>query len=203
MSRSTRALVATGAAVALLAGSGATFARWYDEKTLSESRVATGTLSLTTTGTPTWTINTAATDENGDTTVPFDPATDKIVPGDVVEYSTTVTLHLQGKNLHAALGVVAEEGYTLAEGVTATPSYDCGNVNLADITTADDGKSCNVKILVQYTFGADNTHSGIIENNGDGTHEGTGWQKAPEGQGKALDVPSFKVVLEQKMRPSL
>ena len=92
---------------------------------------------------------------------------------------------------------------TLAEGVTATPSYDCGNVNLADITTADDGKSCNVKILVQYTFGADNTHSGIIENNGDGTHEGTGWQKAPEGQGKALDVPSFKVVLEQKMRPSL
>ena len=43
MSRSTRALVATGAAVALLAGSGATFARWYDEKTLSESRVATGT----------------------------------------------------------------------------------------------------------------------------------------------------------------
>ena len=44
MSRSTRALVATGAAVALLAGSGATFARWYDEKTLSESRVATGTL---------------------------------------------------------------------------------------------------------------------------------------------------------------
>jgi hypothetical protein len=56
---------------------------------------------------------------------------------------------------------------------------------------------------VQYTFGADNTHSGIIENNGDGTHEGTGWQKAPEGQGKALDVPSFKVVLEQKMRPSL
>ena len=99
--------------------------------------------------------------------------------------------------------MVAEEGYTLAEGVTATPSYDCGNVNLADITTADDGKSCNVKILVQYTFGADNTHSGIIENNGDGTHEGTGWQKAPEGQGKALDVPSFKVVLEQKMRPSL
>ena len=198
MSHSTRSLIALATAGILLAGSGATFARWYDEASVGGGQVSTGTLSLSAASTPTWMINTAAQDQTVTPSVPFNPATDKIVPGDVVHYTTDVTLHLSGKNLHASLGVNPEEGVDL-DGLSVSPSYDCGDVNLADLTEADDGTTCHVTVTVEYPFGAGNEHSAIIENEGDGAH-GQGWEKAPAA--RAVTVPQFSVVLEQNLRPA-
>ena len=138
MSRNTRAALAITAAVALLAGSGASFARWYDEKALSDANVTTGVLSIEQTpGSESWLINTPDSDDTADATVPFDPANDKIVPGDVVTYSTTFTLHLEGKNLRASAALLPEGLDTSVDGLSVSSEFDCGSANLAALTQAD------------------------------------------------------------------
>ncbi len=132
MSRNTRAALAITAALALLAGSGASFARWYDEKALSDANVTTGVLSIEQTpGSESWLINTPDSDDTADATVPFDPANDKIVPGDVVTYSTTFTLHLEGKNLRASAALLPEGLDTSVDGLSVSSEFDCGSANLA------------------------------------------------------------------------
>ncbi|WP_076464457.1 alternate-type signal peptide domain-containing protein [Actinomyces mediterranea] len=204
MSHSTRSLLALGAAIALLAGSGATFARWYDEAALDGGTITTGTLAIEKIGSPSWMINTPDSDHNGDATVPFDPSTEKIVPGDVVTYTSEVRLNLQGKNLTATLAVLPEGLDTSIPGITVSPRIDCGGANYANLTEKDNGKICTVSATLTYEMGADNETSALPELRGDSTkapHEGGGWAKAPAEQAQAISISDFTVILEQQLRP--
>lgn len=94
MNRSSKATLAGGLAVVLLAGGATTFARWYSEQELTVTSVESGELKLNTVPeSDAWTIN-------GDSAY---VGTTLIVPGDVVTYSTDVTTTIRGQNLEATL----------------------------------------------------------------------------------------------------
>lgn len=94
MNRSSKATLAGGLAVVLLAGGATTFARWYSEQDLADISVQSGELKLVTVPeSDAWTIN--GDHEYVSTTL--------IVPGDVVTYSTDVTTTIRGQNLEATL----------------------------------------------------------------------------------------------------
>lgn len=206
MSRNIRAALALTAAVALFAGSGASFARWYDEKALSDATLTTGVLAVEQVpGSESWLINTADSDDTADATVAFDPKTDKIVPGDVVTYSSTFTLRLEGKNLNASLALLPEGLATDVEGVTISPELDCGDANLAALTAADNGRTCTAKATVVYEQGANDNSTSIlpeVRGSSDKEAHSIGWEKAPEDQSTAVELTGFKVYLEQNLRPA-
>lgn len=203
MSRSSRALVAGGLAAALLVGSGGTFARWYDEKSINAGSVTTGRLSLSTVGDSTWLINKADEGADADPSVPFDPAIDTIVPGDVVSYTTTVKLNIKGKNIKATFALL-DGGGTAWDNVSTDTQADCGaGVNQAALTAADNGATCTVTTTFVYEFGAGNATSALPEYNGGNTENihGEGWTIAPAEQGAVVSLSNAKLVLEQNLRP--
>ncbi|QQM67773.1 alternate-type signal peptide domain-containing protein [Actinomyces weissii] len=210
MSRTSRALIAGGAALALLAGSGATFARWYDEKTVTDASVTTGTLKIVDTDVKDkWLINAPEEGTEADPTKEFDPATETIVPGDVVSFTKKIKLDVKGKNLRAEFAVSAPASASPAIGKIKSEitNIDCvradgvGSVNQGQITEADDGATCTVKVELIYPVGPhDNTGSAIPNGMGDGTH--TDWSKADAEMGKGISVAGYALVLEQQARPA-
>ncbi|WP_194948646.1 alternate-type signal peptide domain-containing protein [Actinomyces trachealis] len=211
MSRTSRALIAGGAALALLAGSGATFARWYDEKPVAGGDISSGTLSLEPLGAPVWKINTAAEDHNVDPTVPFNPTADKIVPGDVVTVTQQVKLHLEGKNLEATLTFVDAKNSALPAPLTTSTEYVCGDLDLpalAKLTAAHNNKVCDVTTTVTWPIGVDGqTGTGVDEYKptGDTTLHGDGWDAHGSTNAhmneSGLSLAGGKLLLEQNQRP--
>ncbi len=207
MSRVSRTIVAGGAALALLAGSGATFARWYDEKPLTDATVTTGKLSLKDVdgAKDGWKINKKTEDETEDPSVPFNPATDKLVPGDIVSFTDTFQLELEGKNLDASLALVDSNGGQVPGFLSVTAnSVDCGAaaLDLHHLTQADNGRTCEVSYLIEFPIGADtDANSAIPENQGDGAH-GNGWVKPDTEHGQSVSLNGVRLVLEQNKRPS-
>lgn len=155
MNRSSKITIAGGVAIALLAGGAGTFARWYAEQDLTNDVIATGNLSLELTGSE-WLINTV----DGSGTVAFDPATETIVPGDVVTYTADVVPHLEGKNLEATL-TANLEGTGLGQAYI-TDSNEPGKINVdVDIvdasgatvdtlTEAEDGEAYEAIITITF-----------------------------------------------------
>lgn len=137
MNRSSKATLAGGLAVVLLAGGATTFARWYSEQEVGVAEVRSGELKLVTVPeSDEWTIN----GDNGYV------ATTLIVPGDVVTYSTDVTTTIRGQNLEATLEAdfkgEAPEGLIVEVLVkdehnetvnTLTPDHD-GDIFTAEVT---------------------------------------------------------------------
>lgn len=96
MKKTTKAAVATGAAVLLLIGTGGTLAYWNDTADLSGANsITAGNLKLTATATPTWKIK----HTNGTETAVSNIADVRIVPGDELTYSFPATITAQGQNL--------------------------------------------------------------------------------------------------------
>ncbi|GAA4415189.1 hypothetical protein GCM10023169_01280 [Georgenia halophila] len=93
-SRRTKALVAGGAAVLLLAGAGGSFARWSDSTGVDSASFASGDLGITQSG-GTW------TDQLGVTVA--DPANYLMVPGTTLTYNGTLDVVVEGENLEAAI----------------------------------------------------------------------------------------------------
>ncbi|MDO4900013.1 alternate-type signal peptide domain-containing protein [Actinomyces sp.] len=205
MSRSTRALVAIGVAAALVAGSGATFARWYDERAIDPGQITTGSLSLSAVeGSDSWLINRANEDSDAEPSVPFNPAVDRVVPGDVVSYTTKVKVNLVGKNLQASFAVLPPDAKGLGDDIVAqVDSAECEGANMSLLTEADNGKTCTVRTTITYPIGADDTTSALPEKNlgnSEGIH-GDGWQAAPQAQERTISLDGYKLVLEQNARP--
>ncbi|MCU1545678.1 MAG: putative exported protein [Homoserinimonas sp.] len=90
--------IAGAAGIALLLGGGSTFALWSDADVVNAGKVQTGVLRIDTVGLPAWAD--ISPRRFGDT---FDPATNLLVPGDVVTYSQMVAIKASGKNLQAQL----------------------------------------------------------------------------------------------------
>ncbi|MGX1769980.1 alternate-type signal peptide domain-containing protein [Dietzia sp. NPDC055343] len=98
MKKNTKGAIALGAAALLLAGGAGTYAAWSDEANIGGGTVTAGNLAITGGETGEWTwgngVNTGKT---------FVPGTDRIVPGDVVQYTADYQVQLSGTNLVAAL----------------------------------------------------------------------------------------------------
>jgi alternate signal-mediated exported protein len=112
MNKLVKGSIAGAAGIALLLGGAGTFALWNDSVGTAASSVSTGELDIdTTTAEGTWadvstkTVSgvTSPSILNGAT---FTPASHKLVPGDTITYTKSVTIKATGKNLQAKLAYV-------------------------------------------------------------------------------------------------
>lgn len=139
MKKTTKGAIAAGSAALLLAGGAGTMAAWNASTNLGGGQVASGNMTVTA-GAGTWTWGDSGTGAE------FNPATEKLVPGDKVTYTSNVSYTLEGKNLQAkltaTLGGVEQEGLgkflTVAPlgGVSPTIT-ETGNQTISTVITFD------------------------------------------------------------------
>lgn len=137
----TKALVAAGLGVVLLAGAGGTFAIWSDDATVAGETITDGELKLAV--------------EEGSWSVNEEPVADistfRMVPGDTLVYETNVVPTIVGDNLRATLtGTMPEANGSFWEVTTTLPD---GN---APLTAADNGAEVPVKVEVSLPEGSEN-----------------------------------------------
>lgn len=128
MKKVMKAAIAAGAAGALLLGGAGTMALWSADDTVDAGTVTTGHLTLETGPAGAWT-DTSVDAADAD----FDPLTDHLVPGDTVEFSQTVTIGADGKNLKGELTVgdlAAAVPGALTDEVTVTVAAEPTDPNL-------------------------------------------------------------------------
>jgi alternate signal-mediated exported protein len=159
MNKSTKGALAAGAAGALLLGGAGTLAYWNATTTVGGADLGSGKLTLTdaTTGTcaaAPWTLD-GAESPAGAT---FDPATDLLVPGDVVTKTCTYTLGATGTHLRATLGATggtASGG--LAGALDATATFTDGGDPVTAVTEANDGDTLTAEISVVFKGASGNS----------------------------------------------
>lgn len=102
MKKSTKALIAGGIGVALLVGGASTVSFWTDEAEGGDGVISSGTLDLGTPAGGGWEISHEG-DGSGTATGPveFVPADHHIVPGDILTYTQSIPVTLDGKNIKA------------------------------------------------------------------------------------------------------
>ncbi|WP_167854341.1 alternate-type signal peptide domain-containing protein [Brevibacterium sp. S111] len=102
MKKSTKALIAGGIGVALLVGGAGTVSFWTDEAEGGDGVISAGTLDLGSPAGGGWEISHEG-DGSGTATEPvaFDPSADQIVPGDVLSYTQSIPVTLEGENIKA------------------------------------------------------------------------------------------------------
>jgi alternate signal-mediated exported protein len=168
MNKLVKGAVAGAAGIALLLGGAGTFALWNASTSVSTGSVTTGTLAFGTNGTPTWTDLSA-----GAATTTWNPATQSMVPGDVVTLTQTVTVNATGKNLAAQLAysiptsaIPADLTGKLVPTMTVTKvSGDAtvsGTGSPYTITPTAGGTSV-FSVVLTFTF--DRTTSGVVGQN--------------------------------------
>lgn len=176
--RALRAGVAVAAGIALLAGAGGTFARWFDSQTVSTGEITSGELTLSEATGITWTEATL-----GELTLE-ELAAYRMVPGDEVTYSATVTPTIVGDNLVASLTAdlpTATGG--LAEWVVVEASVVGGGT---DLTEEESGDPVEVQVVVSLPFSV-------------GGEPGAG--NGTDGQDAVLDLSDLTMSLVQNDRP--
>lgn len=162
MNKSTKGAVAAGAAAVLLLGGAGSLAYWNAEGTVGAGEITAGNLTLTASGTPTWTLNGVAL------TTANDLSSVTVVPGDELLYTGSWTIGATGDNLEALVDFTGlEETASVAGKMTVTDTYTIATppgagVTLADgaeITDDNDGDVINATVVVDFPFGtvADNT----------------------------------------------
>lgn len=136
-----KALVAAGLGVVLLAGAGGTFALWSAEGTAAPGEITDGELSLSV-AEGTW----AAGDQE------IDPSDYRMVPGDTVTFSTTVVPTIVGDTLEATLTGSFPQGEQ--SHWTVEPDLPAGAEVLDE---ADSGTQIPVSIEVTLPVKSDNS----------------------------------------------
>jgi alternate signal-mediated exported protein len=102
MNKLLKGAIAASAGVALLLGGAGTFALWNTSATVNGSSVSSGTLTIATSGAAAW-KNVSVTSAGTANSTIADIATYRIVPGDTLEMTQTVTVNATGTNLTASL----------------------------------------------------------------------------------------------------
>lgn len=124
MKKTTKGVIAAGAAVMLLLGGGGTLAYWNDTANLGAvSTITAGTLTVTTTAVPSWSIK----HTTGAPTAVTNIAAVRIVPGDQLIYTVPANITAQGQNLRFQVG--------LAGGAIAAASGNAADTALASRLT--------------------------------------------------------------------
>ncbi|MCJ0901930.1 alternate-type signal peptide domain-containing protein [Rhodococcus sp. ARC_M6] len=168
MKKTTKGAIAAGAAALLLTGGAGTMAAWNASTgTSGAATVTAGSLSISEApGTGVWKLGTAA----------FDPATQKIVPGDVVTYSATYNYTLVGTNLKATLK-------PSLSGLTGTANALQAQLTVANANGADE---------VVTASGTRTITTSITFDPKDGTFDNSA-------QGQSVTLSGGAVTLEQKL----
>jgi alternate signal-mediated exported protein len=168
MNKLVKGAVAGAAGIALLLGGAGTFALWNASTNISTGSVSTGTLAFGTNGTPTWADLSA-----GAANTSWNPATQSMVPGDVVTLTQTVTINATGKNLAAQLAYSIPTAAIPADLVgklvpTMTVTKVSGDATISGtgspytITPTAGGTSIFSVVL---TFSFDKTTAGVVGQN--------------------------------------
>ncbi|MBF4161197.1 alternate-type signal peptide domain-containing protein [Nocardioides acrostichi] len=160
MKSALKATLASGAGVALLLGGAGSLAYWNDTTVAQPGDLVSGTLTLGDSVCGDWTLDGAQS---------FDPASDKIVPGDSLTLVCDSTIAIEGKHAAADLSATAagavdnllEDQLTIgatyaivnSDATTRTPSMDGSTI---DLTEADNGKELRATISVGFADAAPN-----------------------------------------------
>lgn len=182
MKRSTKGAIAAAAAAVLLLGGAGSLAYWTADGEVDGGTINSGELKLTAV-TPCvdaeWTLDDGE-DAPGET---FDPATDAIVPGDVLTKECDFTLTAIGNHLRAVPEVTtpATVGGTInpaaAGNVTVAGSFtDASDAAVTEVTEANDGDVLTATITMTFPLGA------IVDN---------------DSQAKTAVLSNYKVTLNQ------
>lgn len=168
MNKLVKGSIATAAGVALLLGGAGTFALWSDTAGVQGGTVQTGVLDIEPVAdTAKW----ADVSVNGRTGATFNPATDKIVPGDTVTFTQDVTLKAEGKNLKAELALatdaakIAEQfaaqgvgtvtlGTTVKNGTATVVAKEAGKVFTVSPAAAPGASTSTLQVVVTVAFNA-------------------------------------------------
>lgn len=160
MNRLTKGAVAlTGAGVLLIGGAG-TLAFWNDTATVAGGTVNSGQLKLTDTtaggscAAAGWTLDSGEATANE----PFDPATDTLVPGDVLTKTCTYSINAVGNHLRATLSATggAATG-TLSSALTTSATFTVAGASVTSITEANHTHELKATIAVTFNPTSDNT----------------------------------------------
>ncbi|MET4166180.1 MULTISPECIES: alternate-type signal peptide domain-containing protein [Gordonia] len=149
-----KGLFAAVAAVLLLLGGLGTYALWSDSETTDSGDVQTGTLDLTAVNAGQW-----QDVSNAAAPVDIDPATFRMVPGDVLQFTASYRVAAVGDNLTARI-TTTNQGTNvipaaLTDWVTVTNTATFGGAPIPSsvITTADNGKTVDVTVTVDFDRG--------------------------------------------------
>lgn len=147
MNKKTKGAIAAGAAALLLAGGAGSFALWTDSETMGGGTITAGSLSLSAPGTPTWST---ATNPN------VDISTYRAAPGDVLTYTNTVTVNVDGDNLKADFAATLGSGTDSLLTVGAV-SATIGGAAVTEVDKDDSGEVVTVSFPVTFDESADNS----------------------------------------------
>lgn len=146
MNAVTKGAIAAGAAAVLLTSGLGTLAYWSSSTTVAGGTLSSGHLSLDVQN-PVW------TDQSGSIAVPFDPAVDSIVPGDVIVYTADALVSGEGRNLEATLTAdTADIGGDLAPFVDVTFSVDAIVTSTLDYDLGSIDGDRTLPVRIVFTF---------------------------------------------------
>ncbi|CAM3217910.1 alternate-type signal peptide domain-containing protein [Nocardioides dubius] len=159
MKKSTKGVLALGAAAALLVGGVGSLAYWTDSETVPGGTINAGHLDLltdaTNTGCGSWTLDT------GESAPSTYAAGDPLVPGDVLSKTCAFTISAEGNHLRAQVSASASNlTGNLAPGLSVSATgLTVNGVAATEFTEADDGQALGVTVSVEFTDPgtADNT----------------------------------------------
>lgn len=149
MKKVTKAAVAAAAAGVLLLGGAGTFALWSDQADIAAGTVTIGHLTMTSDAGSWKDVS------DGGEGVPFAAATDKIVPGDMLEFDQTVNINADGKNLKGKLTVENLDSLPTPADVTVSMAVDAtapGLVEELDGTISFDPGTYAVPVKITVAF---------------------------------------------------
>ena len=146
MNAVTKGAIAAGAAVVLLTSGLGTLAYWSASAPVAGGTLSSGYLSLNV-------LDGVWLDVTDGGAVPFDPAVDKIVPGDVISYTAEAVVAGEGSNLEATLlADTADIGGDLVPYVTVALTVDDIETPLLsyDLGAIDGVESYPVEVLFSF-----------------------------------------------------
>jgi alternate signal-mediated exported protein len=157
MKKSTKGAAAAATAGVLLLGGAGTLAFWSDTITVGGDSITAGHLSLddTTGGNPgdcstaDWTLDNGEV-VNGAT---FDPASDLIVPGDVLTKNCTFVVNATGEHMRANLSTTnstSSGDSTLDTETSVSSAFTIGGNPISSITEANNGQELSATITLTF-----------------------------------------------------
>jgi alternate signal-mediated exported protein len=154
MQKSTKGALAAAAAGVLLLGGAGSLAYWSDSDTVGGGDFNSGSLSLS----PADACNVWNLDAGEPGGQPFVPASDKLVPGDVVTKVCTFTVDAEGTHLRASVAAVpgTNTGDLLDDLTVAATSLTIGGGPVTELTEDNDGDTLTVTVSVTFNGTSDN-----------------------------------------------